>query len=95
MLQMNLNNTLVCLKTLYTECGATEEDFNGLLLQLPGGWAVLRSCVRFFLFFCQNQCVSFLQGNLPSFPFLMEVLCFYSLVQSLLVPVEIATLFFS
>lgn len=54
MMQMNLANALAGLKALYLERGASEDDFNDLLRQLPGEWAALRSCTRFFVFACQK-----------------------------------------
>lgn len=54
MMQKNLSDALAGLQALYCERGATAEDFNALLKQLPEEWSACRSRMRFFIFYCQK-----------------------------------------
>jgi ubiquinone/menaquinone biosynthesis C-methylase UbiE len=54
MMQTNLMSAFDGLKALYTEDGASEDDFKHLLDQLPDEWRALKSHMRFFVFWCRK-----------------------------------------
>jgi hypothetical protein len=54
MMKKDLMGAFTGLKALYIGRGATEENFNVLLNQLPDEWEYYRSCLRFFIFYAQK-----------------------------------------
>jgi ubiquinone/menaquinone biosynthesis C-methylase UbiE len=54
MMKQDLLSALAGLKALYTQRGATGEDFETLLQELPGEWEHFQSTLRFFIFYGQK-----------------------------------------